>query len=159
MPAVRDYIPDGEASTPAETHRRTVARSLLRGGLRQDFVPGEKHTLQPPSGKGTTGADAAIEKAMARQATAAYEDYAATVEKLKQLNVAQAVEFFRTAPTAVLEMAQAAEMLNGNRSSLLERFPAPDPDVVEKYRQIAAKGPYKASGADAKASTPDAEEK
>lgn len=130
----RDYIPEDGRTTAEERARFALT---THGGGRPDFIPGADHELAPPSGR-EGQADEALERAIERQAAAAAEDYFEAVKKLKDMNVAQAVQHIRQAPYSVMEMLLVAEMENGGRKSILDRFPEPDPSIVEKYRAFTS---------------------
>lgn len=132
---VRDFIPETKELSPTERARFQQLRSVAGGGVRADFVPGPNHVLRPPSGR-KDSADLALERALARQAGAARQEFQGAVDRLRNLNVAQTIEHITQAPTAVQEMTLVAEALHGNRKSVLDRFTAVDPDVVARWKAI-----------------------
>jgi len=127
----RDWIPAGE-TTPNEA---IIIEKQRRGGARGlvvDFIPGPGFEVRPPSGA-KKQADEAVERAMRRQEYAIAEEWDAAVENLKKMTVAQAATFIASAPFAVQELYLTAELEHGNRKSLLDRFPEPDPATRDKY--------------------------
>jgi hypothetical protein len=145
LPVVRDYIPDPVDATAAERDRFNRARLSARGSTQRDFVPAPGHELRPPSGA-KAQADAALTRALARQESAARDDFQTAVKKLKGLNVAQAIEAITQAPPAVADMMLVAEALNGNRTSILQRFAAVDPKSVTRWETINSGGADPAVG-------------
>jgi hypothetical protein len=78
---------------------------------------------------------------MARQASAAREDYQNAVTRLKGLTVGPAIEAIMQAPDAVQEMLLVAEKLNGNRKSVLDQFGEPDPAALARWEEILEQAP------------------
>lgn len=137
---VRDFIPTDKTTNPTERARFQQLRSITSGGVRADFVPGPDHALKPPSGR-KNAAREALDRALARQAGSAREEFQGAVKRLRDLNVAQTIEHITKAPTAVQEMTLVAEALHGNRKSVLERFAPVDPEVVARWEAINAGAP------------------
>lgn len=137
---IRDFIPDGKDPSPAEQARFATLRGSALGGARKDFIPGAGHELHRASGRRDQAREA-LERAMARQSSAARTDFQAGVERLRNLNVAQSIEAILQAPSAVQEMLLIAEAKNGNRKSILDRFPQVDPRTVANWESILADGP------------------
>lgn len=136
---VRDFIPAGEKNTATKVALE-AQKLRARGAGFRDFIPSPDHKLLPPSGSEASHREA-IERAMARQASAAREDFNNAVMKLKGQTVSQAIEAIRQAPYAVMEMTLVAEQLNGNRKSILQVFPEVDPEVVLRWKEINAGAP------------------
>lgn len=145
MPVVRDYIPEAKDATQAERDRFENARSAAGGRTARDFIPGKGHKLRQPSGTEASHQEA-LDRAMARQASSAREEFDAAVMKLKDQTVSQAVEAIRRLPMAVQEMTLVAEALNGNRSEILDRFPGVDPSAVTRWTEINAGAPDSQTG-------------
>ena len=155
--ATRDFIPANENPTPLEVERGKQLRALGAGRVRLDFVPGPDYVKAPPSGH-KAQAHEALERAMARQASAAREEFQAAVARLRDMNVAQATEFITQAPTAIQEMYLVAEGLHGARKSILDRFPPQDPEAVKRWEEINSGAPDEASKGTAEALPTDAKE-
>jgi hypothetical protein len=136
---VRDYIPEDEVQTEQEIARKQMLKGMGIGH-RADFVPAADHVLRPPSGS-QQQAEEAVARAMAAQASAARNDFQNGVERLRGLNVANAIEAITQAPFAVQEMLLIAEKLNGNRTSILQRFGEPDPEAVRRWQELLAGAP------------------
>jgi hypothetical protein len=137
---VRDYIPAGKERTPEELERSKQLKAMGAGRVRMDFIPPAGHELKPPSGRADQASEA-LARSMARQASAARQDFQTGVERLQKLNVGQAVEAILQAPFSVQEMLLVAEKLNGNRVSVLNRFPQVDPATVARWGEINAGSP------------------
>lgn len=150
MSIVRDYIPEGESPTPQEEALRAAARARVQGGIIRDFIPGPGHKTLPPSGRDRQ-AEEALQRALQAMQAANRQEYREMVKRLKKLTVGQAIDYITTLPFSVMELALVAETLNGRRKSILERFPTPDPDVVERYRHIDEANPDEASASDGSA--------
>jgi hypothetical protein len=138
MAVVRDYIPEGEELTPTEKAFRQALRARVQQGLVIDYIPAEGVKAAPPSGRDYQFEEA-LAAALAKAETAAEDDYRDAVNRLRNMRVVEAVQHIATLPSAIQEMYIVAEMLNGNRKSILERFPTPDPEAVEKYTAIDEK--------------------
>lgn len=154
---VRDFIPIDKDTSPTERARFQQLRSIAGGGVRRDFVPGPDHALKPPSGRAASAKEA-LDRALARQAGAAREEFQSAVKKLRDLNVAQTIEHITQAPTTVQEMTLVAEALHGNRSSVLQRFAPVDPEVVARWEVINAGAPDGAEGIVEVGVTPNVED-
>ena len=133
---VRDYIPDPADASEIERDRFERARNTARGNAFSDFIPSKDHKLEPPSGSAAQ-AEEALNRAIARQATAAKDEFDAVTLKLKDMTVAEAIAFITKAPVAVQEMALTAESLLGNRTDILEHFPPVDPAAIERWTDIS----------------------
>ena len=140
----RDFIPADTARSPLEVEKQKQLRSMGGGKVRLDFIPLPGQEPLPPSGHKAAAAEA-LERAMARQASAAREEYQAGVNKLSGLNVSQAIEAITQAPLAIQEMLLVAESLNGNRKSILQHFPDVDPEQVTRWKAINDGAPDEAS--------------
>lgn len=151
---VRDYIPDDVDLTPSERRNAGVARRRVQGGMVADWLP-DKDTppLAVKSGK-EYNQDAALKRAMAAQASAASEELQSAIERLKKLNVVQAVNHITQLPYSQMELYLAAESLYGNRKGVLEAFPPVDPAVVDRIKLLIGADAEPAPDG-AKASDPD----
>jgi hypothetical protein len=136
VPVTRDFIPEAADASEQERDRFERARQSARGNAFRDFIPGADHELQPPSGSAQQ-ADEALERALARQATAAKDEFDAMTLKLKDLSVAETISLITKAPVAVQEMALVAEALSGNRSDILDHFGPVDPAAVKRWTDIS----------------------
>lgn len=155
---VPDFIPAIRDKSPAIKEALEAQQRRSRGQGFRDFIPGPNHVKLPPSGSKASHKEA-LDRAMARQSSAARDDYAHAVQKLKDLTVMQAVEFIRQLPYAVMEMTLVAETLNGHRKSILQAFPEVDPETVAKWKEINAGSPAEqASPAVVSSTAGDAEE-
>lgn len=131
---VRDFIPEGEDATAYEKAKHALARG---GGGRPDFVPGPDHVKVESAGR-EGQAEEAMARAAATEGAAIRTEYRLIVERLANMNVAQAADYIQTAPFSVMETALAAETLHGHRKGVLERFPPVDPAVIKQYEAIEA---------------------
>lgn len=156
--AVPDFIPSLKDQPPAIREALEAKKRQARGQGFRDFIPGPNHVKLPASG-GAAQHKEALERAMARQSSAAREDYENAVRKLKDQTVSQAIESLRRLPYAVMEMALVAEGLNANRKSILQAFPEVDPATVARWKEInAGKPAEQVSPTVAEATVGDAEE-
>ena len=142
----RDFIPAGAPKTPKEVERSKQLKAMGAGRVRLDFIPGPDHKMAPPSGRKEQAREA-LERALARQASAAREDYDTAIKTLAGLNVAQAIEHITQAPFSVQELLLVVEATHGKRSSILNRFPPVDPKAVLRWEEINSGAPDKASEA------------
>jgi hypothetical protein len=129
---VRDFIPEGSELTREEKVRFDNLRNLMRGGIRQDFVPDKKHRRLPGQGR-ASAADEALERALQRQATAAQAEFNTAVERLQNMSVAEAIALIAQMPVSQQELYLVAEEATGKREDILSMFPKPDPAVRERF--------------------------
>lgn len=144
---VRDYIPDPGEATELERDRFNRARLTARGQSYSDFIPGPDHKLEPPSGS-KAQADEALNRSLARQATAAKDEFDNVTLRLKDMTVAEAIAFITKAPTAIQEMGLVAESLSGNRTDILEHFAPVDPAAVKRWTDISKPKPRRRTDGD-----------
>lgn len=155
--ATRDFIPADAERTHKEQERAKQLRAMGAGRVRLDFIPGPDHVLKPPQGRDTAGKEA-VDRSIAAQASAARGMWEDGVAKLRGLNVQQTIEAITQAPYAVMEMYLAIELKHGQRKSVLDRFPALDPAVVERWEEVNSGAPIEATSGTATAKAEVAEE-
>lgn len=131
--AIRDYIPDGDA-TPTEVARMRRGAIIRTGANHQDFIP-DPNDPSVPVVKRTQEerADRAAEFAQARIRYAERNEFQLARMRLKEWTPVQAVTAIEVMPVASLEMYLAAEMLGAARTDIVKMFPPIDPKVVERY--------------------------
>lgn len=134
---VRDYIPEGDAPTPAERAARVQQRARVQSGIVLDFIPGEGHELAAGRDREAAGEEA-LERALTAQKFAAKQEWDSAVERLQNMNVADAVATIAKMPLASQELYLAAEARHGARKTILGQFPEQDPAVAERYQTLVA---------------------
>jgi hypothetical protein len=131
--AIRDYIPQGEELTPAEAARLKGVAAVRTGGFRPDFVPDEGYAGPKPPFRREAQAEAALNKALERQAHAAENERRVAEERLAAWSVSDAITAIAQMPSRVADLYVACEKHGAQREDILNRFAEPDPAVVEFY--------------------------
>lgn len=134
--AVRDYIPEGEAATPAEQSRMKRGKIIRTGANHDDFIPDPNDpTPKPHTSTAEERMDKAQKAASARAAWASDHAFEQAQLRLKDMTPAAVVDLMQTLPVASMELYYAAEWLGARRADILGMFPPVDPKVIDRYRK------------------------